>query len=181
MSLPFTGQQCFFIAMLVFIVLGFQRGWRRELVSLVFVLLASVLINPGTSDNVSGFLGRVPAIFAYMTNSAPPQTNTSAVSFLSGPVWSLIIFIAVVVLGYVVGNKAFPRPTAPQDRFLGVILGVVSGAFILAYLSNYMPSVTVDLADSSPSNYIPVIFVIAILALIVALIAARVKKAPVKK
>src|SRR5689334_10713548 len=102
MSLPFSGPQCFFIAILGFIVLGFQRGWRRELVSLVFVLLASVLIHADTSDNISSFLGRIPVVFAYMTNSTPPAPASP--SFLAGPFWSLIIFTGIVVLGYIVGN-----------------------------------------------------------------------------
>lgn len=186
MPLPFSGPQCFFIIILFFIYLGFQRGWRRELVSLVFVLLASVLINAQTSDNISSFLGRIPVVFAYMTNSPAPAP--APVGFLGGPVWSLIIFAGIVVLGYLVGDRVFPKPATPQERFIGVIPGIISGAFILAYLSNYVKTteegqqtLTIDLSATDPGNYIPVIIVIAILALVIALIAARVKKAPAKK
>jgi hypothetical protein len=184
MSLPFGGPQCFFIVILVFIVLGFQHGWRRGLVSLVFVLLASVLINANTSDNVSSFLGRIPVVFALIMNSPAPESGTSTTSFLAGPVWSLIIFAGIVVLGYYVGMKAFPaKPANPQERFIGIIPSVLSGAFILGYLSKYVetvqgqPTLVLDLSSTDPVNYVPVIFVIAILALIVALISARVKKA----
>lgn len=61
MSLPFTDQQCFFIAIVIFAVIGFQRGWRREVVSLAFILLAVLLVRPDSSRAVSEFLSRLPA------------------------------------------------------------------------------------------------------------------------
>jgi hypothetical protein len=187
MSSLFSGPGCFFVAILVFIVLGFQRGWRREVISLVFVLLASVLIRPDTSDAIGSFLGRIPAVFTFLTGTTPSPGSTQTVSFLGGPIWSLIIFAGVVVLGYFVGNRVFGKPATPQERFIGIVPGVLSGAFILWFLSNYIQTVTsqpvtaVDVTDVDPGKYIPAIFVIAILALVVALIAARVKKAQAGK
>ena len=180
MSSLFGGFQCFFITILVFIVIGYQRGWRREVISLVFVLLASVLINSGTSDGLSTFLGRIGAFFAFMTGASSP--NPAPVSFLGGPVWSLIIFGGIVALGYFVGDKVFPKPVTPTERFIGIIPSVLSGVFILAYLRHYFqsaagqPTLIFDLASTDPSNFVPIIFMIAILAIVVALIAARAKK-----
>jgi hypothetical protein len=193
MSLPLVnGPMCFFIVILVFLVLGFQRGWRRELVSLVFVLLASVLIRADTSDGVGNFLGRIPVVLALMVGANTPETSSTpqtsdATPLLAGPMWSLLIFGGVVVLGYIIGDRVFGKPATPQERFIGVIPGVISGAFVLGYLSNYVqsvsgsPNLTLDLSTTSPANYVPVIFVIAILALVIALIAARIKKAAGKK
>ena len=173
MSLPFSQAQCFFVAILVFIGVGLQRGWRRELVSLVFILLASFLVNPGTSNNVSSFLSR---FLAFLMNSPAPQAT-----FLAGPFWSLIIFIGLVVLGYYVGNQAFPKPTSAQERFIGVIPAIIGGAFVLGYLSNYFTAtrghVTVDVESPNPGNYIAVIFFIVVVAIVVAVIASRNKAA----
>jgi hypothetical protein len=183
MSSLFGGPGCFFVAILVFIVLGFQRGWRREVISLVFVLLASVLIHPETSDAIGTFLGRIPVVFAFLTGTTPSPAGTQPVSLVGGPVWSLIIFAGLVVLGYFVGNRVFGKPASPQERFIGIVPGLLSGAFILWFLSNYIQTVThqsvapVNVTDVDPSRYVPAIFVIAILALVVALIAARIKKA----
>ncbi len=188
MVLPIDGPQCFFIAILAFIVIGFQRGWRRELVSLVFALLASVLIRSNTSDAVGGFLGRIPAFFAFLTNSQPPATSTQPVSFLAGPMWSLIIFVGLVVLGYVVGNRAFPKPATPVERFIGIVPGVITGAVVLGYMTNYLRAegagsqrLTFNVPSPDPASYIPLIFVIAIVALVIALISARMRKASGKK
>ena len=182
MSSLFNGPECFFVAILVFIVLGFQRGWRREVISLVFVLLASAIIRPDTSNAIGSFLGRLPVVFAFLTGTTQSPESAQSANLVGGPVWSLVIFAGLIVVGYVVGNRVFPKPATPQERFIGIIPGVISGAFILWYLRSYIQSsagdstLSFDLSSTDPNNYIPVIFVIAILALVVALISARVKK-----
>ena len=185
MSSLFTGPGCFFIAILAFVVLGFRHGWRREVISLVFVLLATALIHSNTSDGISSFLGRIPTGFAFLMGATPPPPQP--VSFIGGPVWSLFIFLGLVILGYFVAFKVFPGKPAPPERFIGIIPGVISGAFILWYVMSYIQTtandskLSFDLAATDPSKYVPVIFVIAILALVVAAIAARAKKAQAKK
>ena len=188
MSLPFTEQQCFFVAILAFVVIGFQRGWRRELVTLVFVLLAFFLIRPDSGRSFGEFLARLPSVFAYLLGSSvAPQTATAdQVSSFLGPWGPLLIFIGVIALGYYIGNKAFGRPATPSERFIGIIPAVIYGAFILAYFSSILPRsqgnlVTLAVQAPDPANYVPVIFVIAIIALVVALVSARAKKPPAKK
>jgi hypothetical protein len=186
MSSLFTGPQCFFIAILAFVVLGFRHGWRREVISLVFVLLATALVNSRTSDYVSSFLGRIPTGFAYLMGATPPPAQP--VSFLGGPLWSLFIFFGVVILGYFIAYKVFPGKPAPPERFIGIIPGVISGAFILSYLMTYFlgnanaSTLSFDLTSTDPIKYIPIIVIIAVLAFVVAMIAtARAKKAAPKK
>lgn len=187
MSVPFSSQQCFFVVILAFIVIGFMRGWRRELVSLVFVLLAAVLIRPGTNNTVGQLLARIPSTLGYLASGSPSSGGgASASSNFLGPWGTLLIFALVVGLGYFIGNKAFPRPSTPSERFIGVIPGVISGAFIMGYLvsSGFFgsrPAVNIEVTPPDPSNYIAIIFIIVVAALIIALIASRTKKAPAKK
>ena len=169
----------FILAILVFIVLGFRRGWKREVISLVSVLLACFLVKPETSDGISNFLSQIPIAFAVLTHSQVPAQPTSP-GFFSGPWWSLAIFAGLIVLGYIIGDKVMPGAAGPHEQFIGIIPAVVSGAFIFWYLSNYNPKPVLDLSNG-PGNDLPLIFVILILALVVALIAARVKKAPAGK
>ena len=194
-SLPFTAQQCFFVAILVFIVVGFQRGWRRELVTLVFVLLAVLLIRPGSGGGFIGELfARIPAVFGYIATGSTNTTATAstATSNFLGPWGTLLAFALVVAIGYVVGQRAFPKPTTPTERFLGIVPSVISGAFILGYLTsgNFFAknqqgqsffSIVVQPPD--PTNFVPVIFAIAIIAVVIGLIAGRAKKSapPAKK
>lgn len=186
--LQIPGQQCALVAIIVFIIVGFQRGWRRELVSLVFIMLATLLIHPDTSDALGAFLGRLPTTFAVMTGQpAPAQTTASSTGFLGGPFWSLVIFGGLVVLGYYTGDKVFPRPSTPQERFIGIIPAIIAGAFIISYMTAYLRSanlvtnggrdVSFNFTSPDPANYVPIVVVIGIIALVGALIAARVKRA----
>jgi len=186
---PLADYQCFYVAILVFVVVGFQRGWRRELVTLVFVLLGFfLLISPNSSKTVFDFIARLPSVIGYLFTGSGQSVVAPSGNFL-GPWGSLILFGLVVAAGYYVGNKAFPKPSTPPERFIGVIPGVISGAFIIGYLNLFVkgaqapgPSnLTVAVQTPDPSTYIPVIFVIMIVAVVVALIAARAKKPAPKK
>jgi hypothetical protein len=189
MVLPLTSQQCFFVTMLAFIIGGFMRGWRREIMSLVFVLLAVVLIRPNTSDDLNSFLARMGNFVAYLSGGgqldSPP--SSSGLTFLGGPFWSLVIFMIVVLLGYYIGNRVFPQPSTTHERFIGVIPALISGAFVLFYLSSYargtggQANLQVQVAPPDPNSFVPVIFVLALIALVVGLIASRFKKASGKK
>jgi hypothetical protein len=186
MSLPFTEQQCFFVVILAFIVTGFMRGWRRELMSLVFVLLASFIVRQDTSNTVGGVISRMPAVIGYAASGSSPQP-TANTTFLGGPFWSLIIFASIVGLGYYIGNRAFPLPCTSQERFIGVVPSVIAGAFVLGYLSSYFrtsggrSALTVDVQSPDPMNYLAIIFIIAIIAVVVAMFVARRKNAPPAK
>ncbi|HEX3642133.1 MAG TPA: hypothetical protein VHV10_12650, partial [Ktedonobacteraceae bacterium] len=83
--------------------------------SLVFILIAVLLIHPDTSDALNGFLGRLGNFVAYLSGSAPLNSAPSSpgLSFLGGPFWSLVIFVLIVALGFYVGNRVFPQPSTP--------------------------------------------------------------------
>jgi len=184
MFLPLTSQQCFFSALCVFIVVGFLRGWCREVISLVFVLLAVCLIHPDTSDALNCFLGRSGYVIAYLGGSShqPPSDCSAVISFLSGSFWSLVIFVLLVALGYLIGNRVFREPACALDRFFGIVPAVISGSFVLFYLSSYAralgepTNLQENIHQSNPSTFVPVIFVIVIITLMVALIAACFKR-----
>jgi hypothetical protein len=176
----------FVVAILIGMVLGFQRGWRREVISLVFVLLAIFLVQVNTSDFIGNFLSHIPGAITILLGGTPSEGSPQG-PLITGWVPSLFIFAGVVVLGYFVGNKVFPKPATTPERIIGIIPGLLSGAFVLWYLEGFIqkatgqPIIPLDFADANPGKYVPVIFVIGVLALVVAVIAARAKKAPAKK
>ena len=183
-SLPFTAQQCFFVAILVFVIVGFQRGWRRELITLIFVLLAVVLIRPG-NNIITSLFNRLLSALGYLATGSTGSSTAISTNFL-GAWGTMLAFALVVALGYVVGNRVFPKPTNPADRIIGVVPSIISGAFILFYLTsgNFFAKDTqgqsffsIVVQPPDPTRYVPVIFVIAIIAAIVGLImASRAKK-----
>ena len=87
--LPLNTEQCFFISMFAFGVVGFRRGWRREVISLVFILLAVALVHPDTSDALNGFLARLGNFIEYLggTGQLNSPPSSPGLSFLGGPFW----------------------------------------------------------------------------------------------
>ncbi|HTI14353.1 MAG TPA: hypothetical protein VL461_07255 [Dictyobacter sp.] len=181
---PFTEQQCFFVAILVFMVIGFQRGWRRELVSLVFVLIAfCIMFNPVTCNGLGDFLQRLPVAIGFIAGTNPAPSTASTQSFLANDFWALLFFLGLVGLGYYVGNRAFPCPASSHERFVGIVPAVIAGAFIIYFVTNRcmkkvpgQATVTVQVPSPDPNHYIALILLIAITAIVVAFIAARAKK-----
>ena len=187
MALLLTSAQFIFIFVLVFGFVGFLRGWRRELVSMGFTLVAVLFLYIGGAAGLAQFvLVRFPEIIGYITDyaiGARPGTipNPNPTAVLMTAVGTIIIAAA---LGYLIGNKVFLASTSklPADRFLGIIPGMVTGFALITYISHLFassPQITFGLSTPSPSNlgnYIFFIIVAAIVALVIGLIAARAKK-----
>lgn len=188
-TLPFTEQQCFFVAMFVFAIIGFRRGWKREVVTLIFVLLAFFLVNVQSAQAFEQFLGRVPSVVSFiMTGSAQPVQQPNFLTSMGA--WGLVMaFLLIVALGYYVGLRAFPAaPAAPLERFIGVVPAIISGAFIMIFMRNNLFGnassngiVSVPLIAPDPGKYVSALFVIAILSVVVGLVWTRARKAPGKK
>lgn len=193
MVLSLTEPQCFFLVILAFAVIGFQRGWRRELVSLGCSLGAVLFLYLGGGKGLAQFLFlRLPVIARVASDTsgtATVNTGTSAaVPTVDVLITTIVTFIIVVGAGYLIGNKAFPSPKMPQERLLGILPAIVSGYFIMLYVANALTAnngtgksglLTFDVSTPSQSvvgNYVLIIFVIAVVVILASLIAAGAKK-----
>ncbi len=177
-----NAQQIFYVGIIVFAFIGLQRGWRRELISLVFAAIAAFLLIPGNGNTFQVFLSRLlGAIGVLLTGSQPSPTAPLA------PWVALLVFAAVLLVGYYVGNKAFPAPATPPERIIGIVPAIITGAIVLDYLFRYFINVTgsstlnLSLPTPDPTTFVPLLFVIALVTVVVALIASRMKKTPAKK
>ena len=183
MTLPFTPQECFFAAIIVFAIVGIQRGWRREIITLAFALGGLVFLllfnlGQGIADFI--FL-RIPVIIADILGQ--PTAHTTAPSTSVVQLTTIITFFVVLALGYLVGNKAMPGPKAPAERILGVIPAIITGFVVIFFVNHFFSTnqngtslFTLAVETPNPNNYIVAIFVIAVIAVIVGLIAASAKK-----
>ncbi|HEU5375606.1 MAG TPA: hypothetical protein VFV38_09220 [Ktedonobacteraceae bacterium] len=185
MSLLLTAQQCFFIVILVFAVVGFQRGWKRELVSLGFSLGAVLFLYLGGGNGLAHFLFVTVPILTQIVIS-PSGTAAHPASNAVPPtdilLTTVITFIVIVGAGYLIGNKAFPKPNTPQERLMGILPAVVSGYFLMLYVTNVLAkSPLITFAINTPNqgqvgNSVFVLFLIALVVILAALIAASAKK-----
>ncbi len=162
-----------------------MRGWRREVISLLFILLGIFFVRPGTSQGIAAFIQQLPTRLSYLvTGSAASPTNGSN-NYNLGPLGTILIFMLVVALGYYVGNRAFPKPATPLDRFIGVVPALISAAAVLYFLNisgifvkdaQGQESIAAVFQIPDPSSYVPLLFIIAIIAVIVGLVSTRVNK-----
>jgi Colicin V production protein len=175
--------QFIFIIIIVFGIIGFYRGWRREIISLAFVLGGILFFYLGGGKGLAQFVFvKIPVILQDLFGSVggprtqPPQPSSGAIILLS-----IVAFVAIVVIGYIVGNKAFPKPAQPVERFLGIIPGIVAGYALISYLASASPKSTFTFGVATPDqrvvgNYVLVIFLIAVAAAVAGLLASRAKK-----
>jgi hypothetical protein len=184
------GSQFLFIVILVFAVIGFQRGWRRELVSFGFSMGALLLLFIDQGKWIADFLfNKLPQIGQLIVSGSGSSGTTDNVNDGNLLLTKLIVLVLMMVVGYLVGNKAFPRPATPQERLFGILPAIVGGYFLVFYLTNYLqPSTSSGGANSqitvgintpnqdTVGSSVLIIFLIAIVVVIAALIAANTKK-----
>lgn len=186
MTLLLTAQQFFFIVILAFAVIGFQRGWRRELVSLGCSLGAVLFLYLGGGNGMTHFLFvTMPVVLQDIVGSsggAHTAPSTAAIPATDVLFTTIITFIVIVGAGYLIGNKAFPRPGTPHERLLGILPAVVSGYFLMLYVTNVLAKSSLfTLGVSTPNqgqvgNFVFVLFLIALVVVVAALIAASARK-----
>lgn len=189
MAWQLTAPQCFFIAIIAFGVIGFQRGWRREVISLAFTLtgiLFLVFASLGLAQFVFVNLPRATLTLLSGTSTAQPATTISA----NDPrvvICTAGAFVCFIVLGYLVSRRAAPKPSSTAERIFGIIPAVISGYAILTFISNtFVKTSLFTFNVNTPnqtlvSSYLLVIFIVVVMAVIVALVAASTKKKPAGK
>ena len=179
-----TAPQVFFIVIIAFGLLGIYRGWRREIISLVFILagvLFLVLARDGLPQFV--FVNLPRAVSTLLSGAAPSQpASTIPAGDPRSTLTLVLFFLAFVVVGYLVSLRAAPKATTPAEHILGVIPGVVGGYAILSFVTNALgktPLFSLDVSTPNQnliSSYLLVIFIVAVVAIIAGLIAASGKK-----
>lgn len=174
--------QCLFLIVLVFAISGFMRGWRRELLSLAFILAAVLVIGIGGGTAVAQWIFvRIPLAFENPNNlQTPPPPNGTEVAIVT-----VLTFVTLIIIGYLIGRRVFPKATTPADRVWGLILGIFAGLAIYYTVSKMAPVLTngpdVGLLIPSPSqdvigNSLILIFVVVIVLVIIGLITSNAKK-----
>lgn len=175
-----SASQVFFFTILIFGVIGFVRGWRREVVSLAFTLstLFLLYLNGGL------YLARLlfvylPRIIEFVITQKvplrPPDPSPELVLTVT-----FIAFVVLIALGYIIGNRAFLGPKLVGERFLGIIPAIITGFAIIlapAFAGGSLFTVVVQpLQRNLVGNYLLAIFIVAVVALVVGLISASVRK-----
>ncbi len=179
-----TAPQCFFLAIIAFGVFGFQRGWRREIISLAFILTGILFLVFGSLGVAQFVFVNLPrAAQALLTGTAATQPATTISA--SDPRLAIstgLVFVLFIILGYMVSRRVAPKPAGTAERIWGVVPAVISGYAILTFITNAFGKTSLFTVNVNTPNqnlissYLLVIFIVVIVAIIVALVAASSKK-----
>ena len=187
MALFLSSVQCLAIGLFVFGLFGFLQGWKHGIVFMGFTLAAVLFLYIGGANGIAQILFvRIPQTVnvisggAFGPASPPPPSATEVL------ISAIAVLGLAMLLGFLIGNRAYPPPkdksvstVTTRDHFLGIIPGLVTGYAVVSYVSHLFasnPSVSVGVTTPAPSDlgsYIVIIVIIAIVALIIGLLTAR--------
>jgi len=180
MNWQFTVQEALFLlSIIIFGVLGYQRGWQREIVSLLFIILGVGFLNL----NGGTYLSRL--LYQFLEGKSISDKDL----LRSHPnVWLFVTVASLVVIitvGYIISSRS-PKPKDGQARTLGLIPGLITGAVIGAELTYYLlPSSGKSVITTGTillnlnfliNPTVLLIFVIAVVVVVIGLMAIRPKK-----
>ncbi len=183
MTFSLSAPQCFFLVILAFAVVGFQRGWKRELVSGGCSLVAVLFLYLGGGNGLAQFLFlRLPVIAQIIVGGSPAKTTATTVPAGDVLVTTIITFLLIIAAGYLIGNKVFPRPSTPTERLVGILPAIVTGYFLMLYVTSVLSKASlVTFGVSTPKqdvvgSYMLIIIVVVVVILVAALVLANTRK-----
>lgn len=197
-----TPTQAFIVALFAGGAHGAYRGWSREVIATATVLSSLLFLSNGGASFLAhllaGGIGTAGGgttmggpLFAGGGGTAPPPSSgTTTYSTSNGLICttaletaiSRVTFFGLTWLGYRSGVRYGPAPKMGSHRVAGVVPGVVNGAAIAYYVSNNIlrgaPVVLNTPGSPDLSSYLPVVFGLGIVGLLVVLfVAGQMKRA----
>src|SRR5271167_1777499 len=122
----------FLVAIVIFGLNGYRRGWRREIVSLLSLVLGLVFL----LMNGGAYMARLLYQLLLDVNLTEHQLIVSHPRFVL--ITTLFALALIVGLGYPIGRRRFSGPASSEDRTLGFLLGAFIGVFVAAYVTVYL-------------------------------------------
>src|SRR5260370_8771954 len=157
MSFILNSGQFYLIVIAIFAIIGFARGWRRELISMAFIVPSVLFLYVGGGDGLAGFfLQRIPYGTNFLTDGAvgpktlPPPPGPNQVLVVA-----IIALIVAIVLGFLVANRAFKPTGTPPERLLGIFPGLVKAIATSSMIGRRLarsPKLTAGTAAPNPTN-----------------------------
>lgn len=112
------------IILLITAVVGFMRGWARDVITAAIVLGTLLFLVVGGGTFLTG------ALLGGTGGSGTSCTN------MSGSL-SDLLFGGMTALGYYAGNRHGGVPASANQRIAGIIPGAITGGAISYYLSTH--------------------------------------------
>lgn len=185
-----SAPQCFFLGIIAFGLLGFIQGWRRAVILMAFTLAGILFLSLGGGQGLANIIfERMPVVWQDIFSTGGRITSPAPLSTEQVFLTELIAFLVFVALGWFIGQRAFTTSASagtPFGRFIGIIPGLVTGYFFVRYLTNLFGASTVAIGAFTPTSNlftdnVPILFLVGIVAAIIGVITARVRRSGAKK
>jgi hypothetical protein len=177
-----TSGECFFVIILVAAFIGLWRGWLREVITTAILLGVILFLMLGGAGILYQFIfvnlvNAIKALFGGNTVSVS-GSNAASPSTQADFLFTLLSFLGLTGIGYMVGHKTGKPPASTTHRLAGIIPGTVNGAAVVFYATHSIIQQQLDVSVQGPNattatNYLPVIFGIALLAVVGILLVSR--------
>ncbi len=183
-SMTITSGECLFLILLVAAFIGLWRGWIREVITTAILLGVILFLLLGGDALLYRFFfvnlaNAFKALFEGNSVSVPASSTPSTPQ--GDAVFSIATFVTLTGVGYLVGHKAGKPPTATVHRLSGIIPGTVNGIAVVFYtVDHIIPQLQVNVESpdvGTVTNYAPVVFGLAIVAVVGVLIVLTTRKA----
>src|SRR6266404_2668914 len=101
MSFVLDSGRFYLIVLAIFAIIGFARGWRREVISMAFILATVLFLYVGGANGLASFfLQRVPFGINFLSGGAVgPKTLPPAPSSNQVLAVALITLLAAIFIG----------------------------------------------------------------------------------
>jgi len=168
--------QCLFFLLMIGTVVGFMRGWQREVITAAIVLGVVLFLVVGGDSIIWNFLFvGLPSMM--QGPAAAGAASQAAAPAPTSPLLSLLEFGGLTAMGYVVGHRFGAPPKTGQHRFSGSLAGLLNGSVVTFFLSrNVLPSTTVDFTSPSTTlatSYLITFFGLGLIALLLVALVRR--------
>jgi hypothetical protein len=162
--------QAFLWALVFGGIIGSVRGWHREVITAAIVLASVLFLSNGGGNLISNIF--IHGAGAATQPSSATSYSSACYADLPNTV-SNVTFVGLTFLGYRVGRIYAPPPALAHHRITGIIPGLVNGGAIAFYVSrSILPGTSLVIGTPSPaaaSSYLPLVFGLGILCLLVVL------------
>ena len=135
------------VAIVAFGVIGFWRGWLREVGTLAGLLL-SWLIVTALHDPLIGFVNRLALIWTFTLRGGfdvnqpgvliavlkrAPLVNSAHAATFAG-----LVLVVLALISYLAAQRFVTPPANPSAQVIGALVGLVNGYLLLYLIFHYL-------------------------------------------
>lgn len=157
------------LTLLITGVIGFKRGWAREVITTAIVLGTLLFLELGGGTLLT-------TLFSGAASGAGGGASTASCYNMTGSL-SDLVFGGMTAIGYYAGNRHGTNPVSGNHRVTGIIPGVITGGAISFWVGQHLFSHAQGILNILGAfgflASLPVLLILGVIGLVSALFVSR--------